>query len=105
MEKGKIKKVMVELANGEVIEFDKQAILFLEDDMTETEKKIHGKSTKMCNIANCDGQFMAQAASALLNTIRENAPGLDSAIMLHHIESNEEDSPLDMLAEMAKVFG
>lgn len=102
---GKIMKVMVELANGEVVEFNKQAVMFFEDDMTETEKKIHGKSTKMCSIANCNGQFMAEAASALLNIVRDNAPGLDSAIMLKHIESEEGESPLDMLKEMAKVFG
>ena len=99
---GKIKKVMVELANGEVIEFNKQAILFLEDEMTDTEKKVHGSSTKMCNIANCDGQFMANAAQHLLATIRENAPGLDSAIMMRHIEGEESNGLFGMLAE---IFG
>lgn len=97
---GKIKKVMVELANGKVLEFDKQAILFLEDDMTDTEKKIHEGTTKMCTIANCDGGFMANAASRLLATIRENAPGMDAAIMMRHLDSDG-----GVLGVLAEVFG
>ena len=99
---GKIKKVMVELANGEVIEFNKQVIMFAEDEMTDTEKKVYGKSTKMCHIANCDGQFMAHAAQEILAHIREQAPGLDAAIMMHHIEGEETNGLFGMLAE---IFG
>lgn len=87
---GKIKKVMVELDNGEVVTFDKQMIMFFEDDMTDNEKKIHDNSTKMCSMANCNRQFMVEAASAVLNTIKEKAPGLDLAILMKHLERSKD---------------
>lgn len=97
MKKPKIKKVMVELENGKVIEFNRQVILVAEDDMTETEKKLHDEQAKMCCVAECSTSFMASAANAVLGMLADNAPGLDSAVMMKHVD--EKHDILSMLAE------
>ena len=102
MENGKIKRVLVELENGEVVEFDKQVVLFAEVEMTELEKKLHSSSTKSCSIANCRGQFLAHAADNLLNSIRHQAPGLDRAIIIRHI-LKQTDSLTEMLEEFDEL--
>lgn len=100
MEKGKIKKVMVELESGKVLEFDKQVILLAEDDMTETEKKLHDEQTKMCCIAECSAPFMASAANSILGMLEDNAPGLDSVVMMKHMDAKH-----DILGMLAEVLG
>lgn len=100
METNKMKKVMVELENGTVLEFTKQAVLFLEDDMTETEKKLHDQETKLCCIANCNPHFLASATNAALSTLAEQAPGLDAAVMMKHMDSQH-----DILGVLADILG
>lgn len=90
MENSKVKKIMVELDNGTVLEFDKQAVLFLEDEMTETEKKLHTENTKMCVIAGCDTSFMIAVAESALNTLASNAPGAELLPMLKFMEERLE---------------
>lgn len=99
MEKANIKKVIVELENGNKLEFDKQVIILAEDEMSETEKRIHTEEkTKICCIANCSPNFMAEVTESMLGTLRKHAPGLDDAVMLAHLEKS---SPmLGMLAEL-----
>ena len=91
MENAKIKKIMVELENGTVLEFDKQAVLFLEDDMTETEKKLHTDNTKMCVIAGCNTAFLIAVAESALNTLATNAPGAEVLPMLKFMEERLAD--------------
>lgn len=98
MENMKIKKVTVELESGAVLEFDKQAVLFLEDEMTATEKKIHTGESKMCCIAGCNPDFLASAAGAALGTLADQVPGLDAVVMLKHM--NSKHSLVDMLEEI-----
>ena len=98
MENVKIKKVMVELTDGTALEFDKQAIVFVEDDMTETERKLHTDNTKLCSIIGCSSSFMATAATSLLSTLAENVPGLDSAVIAKHLDG--EGDIIDMLEKI-----
>ena len=100
MEKAKIKKVMVELENGNVLEFDKQVVLFLEDDMTETEKKLHSENTKMCVVANCDTAFMIAVADSALSTLASNAPGAELIPMVKFMEER-----LGIAGGLADIFG
>ena len=98
MENTKIKKIMVELENGAVLEFDKQAVLFVEDEMTATEKKIHSEETKMCCIAGCSPALLATATGAALGTLAEQAPGMDAVVMMKHMDSKH--SIVEMLEEL-----
>lgn len=86
MVNSKVKKIIVELDNGTVLEFDKQAVLFLEDEMTETEKKIHTENTKMCVIAGCDASFMISVAESALTTLASNVPGSELIPMMKFME-------------------
>ena len=87
MENTKIKKVTVELENGNVLEFDKNVILFAEDEMTATEQKIHTEQTKMCTIASCNSAFMGAAASSALDMLTEHEPALEALVLAKHMAS------------------
>lgn len=100
MENTKIKKIMVELENGAVLEFDKQAVLFLEDEMTETEKKIHDKQTKMCVIAGCDTAFLVAVAESALSTLESNSPGSELIPMIKFMEDK-----LGIVGGLAEILG
>lgn len=83
----KIKKVTVELEDGTVLEFDKQVLVFVEDEMTENEKKVHASETKLCCVASCSPQFVASAAGMALGTLYDHTPGMDAVVMVRHMES------------------
>ena len=100
MENAKIKKVLVELDNGNVLEFDKQVVLFLEDEMTETEKKLHSQNTKMCVVANCDTAFMIAVAESALGTLASNSPGAEMIPMVKFMEDR-----LGIVGGLAEILG
>lgn len=101
MENLKVKKVVVELENGNKLEFDKEVVIFAEDEMSETEKRIHnGQNTKICGIISCCPNFMANVTQSMLGTLRDQMPGLDDAVMMEHLNLA---SPLMSMLE--KVFG
>lgn len=85
MTDAKIKSVKVELENGNVLEFNKQVLLFAMDEMTDTEKKISGASGKICAVVNCKPDFLATCVESALGTLRDQCPGLDSMVMLQHM--------------------
>ena len=87
MEDVKVKKVIVELDNGNTLEFDKQIVLFAEDEMSNTEKKLHsGQTTKITGMVSCSPNFLASATQAMLGNVRDNIPGLDAVVIAEHME-------------------
>lgn len=84
----RIKKVTVELDNGNKLEFDKEVVIYAQDEMSVTEKKIHGNGTKICAIAGCSPNFLANVAESILGSLREVSGGLDTAVILAHLEKN-----------------
>lgn len=97
----KIKKVTVELVDGGKMEFAGEMALFLQDEMTVAEKLIHGvDSDKIFGVVQCSSMFLASIANAALSTLSERAPGLDSAVMLKHLEDKHPE-----LAVLEKILG
>ena len=101
MENVQVKKVIVELDNGNTLEFDKQVVLFAEDEMSNTEKKLNnGQTTKITGVVSCSPNFLANVTESMLGTVRDNAPGLDTCIIAKHMEM------MPSIAEMlAKILG
>lgn len=94
-----IKKVTVELENGKKLEFDKQFILFAEDEMSNTEKTVHGDAHgKICGVVSCKANFMASVASSMLKTMHDKMPGLDRTVIMEHLL--ETDDVAKMLADV-----
>ena len=86
MENKSVKKVIVELENGNKLEFDKQVVIFAEDEMSATEKMLHdGDNGKICGILRCNPNFMANVTESLLSSLKDAAPGLDAIVMSNHI--------------------
>ena len=101
MENTTIKKVIVELENGNKLEFDKQVVLFAEDEMSATEKAIEGEeNTKICGVVSCNPVFMANVIESMLGSLREAAPGFDSAVMMKHLEQTS-----DVKKMLDAIFG
>lgn len=94
-----IKKVTVELENGKKLEFDKQLVLFAEDEMSNTEKAVRGDADgKVCGVVSCKPNFMASVASSMLKTMHDKTPGLDRAVIAEHLV--ETDDLAKMLADV-----
>ena len=101
MENTAVKKVIVELENGNKLEFDKQVIVFAEDEMSNTERAMSGEeSTKICGVIGCNPVFMANVVENLLSSLKDAAPGLDSAVMMKHIEQTS-----DVKKMLDAIFG
>lgn len=101
MENVQVKKVIVELDNGNKIEFDKQVVLFAEDEMSATEKKPNnGQTTKITGVVSCSPNFLATVAESMLGTVRDNAPVLDTVVIAKHMEMTPSFTEL-----LAKLIG
>lgn len=101
MENTAIKKVIVELENGNKLEFDKQVVLFAEDEMSNTEKAMSGdENTKICGVISCNPVFMSNVVESLLGSLKDAAPGLDSAVMMKHLEQTS-----DVKKMLDAIFG
>lgn len=86
-----IKKVTVELENGKKLEFDKQFVLFAEDEMSSTEKAVHGDDqSKICGVVGCKANFLAAAASSMLKTMHDKTPGLDRTVIMEHLVETDD---------------
>ena len=96
-----IKKVIVELENGKTLEFDKQFVLFAEDEMSDTEKAVSdGDNKKVCGVMSCKPSFAAAATGSLLDTLATKAPGVDKEVIMKHLEATD-----NLVAMLAEVFG
>ena len=97
----KVRKVLVELENGNILEFDKQVVIFAEDTMTDSEKQIcDNNDIKMCVITSSSGRFLAEATMASLKNLERLKPGYDQYVIGKYLEA--EDPIIEMLA---KVLG
>ena len=86
-----IKKIIVELDNGKKLEFDKQFALFAQDEMSVTEKSIHGDDfKKICGIISCKSDFAASVAGSLLKMLNEKTPGLDHEVVMKHLVETDD---------------
>lgn len=101
MENTAIKKVIVELENGNKLEFDKQVIVFAEDEMSNTEKAMSGdESTKICGVISCNPVFMANVGEQILKSLKDAVPGLDNAVMMKHMEQTS-----DIMHMLKEILG
>lgn len=97
----KVKKVTVELVDGNKMEFTGEMALFLQDKMTEIEKILHGDDQdKVCGVVQCSPMFLASVTNAALATLSERAPGLDSAVLVKHLEDKHPE-----LAVLEHILG
>ena len=101
MENLAIKKVTVELENGEVLEYSNQLIVFVEEQTTENERKLAGEHyAKATGIINADSAFVASVTETLLGVLRANNPRLECAVLMKHTGADKD------FKEMLKhIFG
>ena len=86
MQNKRIKKVTVELTDGTTLDFDKQIMLFAEDEMSNTEKKLNKEETcKVLAMVDCETHMMASVTESLLGILEDKCPGLDSTVMMKHL--------------------
>ena len=101
MKNMKVKKVTVELVDGNKMEFTGEMALFLQDEMTVAEKLIHGDDRcKVRCVVECSPMFLASVTNAALATLSERAPGLDSAVLVKHVEDKHPE-----LAVLEDILG
>lgn len=96
-----IKKVTVELENGKTLEFDKQFVLFAEDEMSATEKNLRDNGdSKICGVVSCKSTFMAAVVGSMLNTLNSHTDGLDREVIMKHLVETDDTARL-----LATIFG
>ena len=96
-----VKKVIVELDNGKTLEFDKQFVLYAQDEMSETEKRLsEDNESKICGVISCRHSFMASVACSMLETLNSKADGLDRKVIMKHLIDTDDTAKL-----LATIFG
>lgn len=101
MENKKVKKVIVELNDGNKMEFTGEVVMFAEDEMSGAEKLIKGDDhKKMCGVVRCSPGFLATAVNSALGTLADRNPGLDTAVIMKHLENKHSE-----LAVLADILG
>lgn len=101
MENKKVKKVIVELEDGNKMEFDGQVVMFVEDKMSEMEKIFNGDGhEKICGVIQCSPHFLASVTNFALETLAEKTPGLDIAVMMKHLDDAKVSPMMDVLEDI-----
>ncbi len=103
MENKKVKKVIVELEDGNKMEFSGQVVMFVEENMSDLEKMFKGDNPiKIRSVVQCGPHFLAAVTNSALETLAKNTPRLDFAVMMKHLDSKEpkQNSIMSVLADI-----
>lgn len=101
MENRKVKKVIVELEDGNKMEFDGEVVMFAEDKMSGAEKLFKGGDhKKMCGVIQCSSGFLAAVVNSALDTLAEKNLGLEIAVMMKHMDDEKVSPIMDVLADI-----
>ena len=96
-----IKKVTIELENGEVLEYGNQLIIFVEEQTTENERKLAGEHhVKATGMINANPAFVASVTETLIGVLRSNSPRLECAVLMKHTGADK-----DFTEMLAQIFG
>ena len=87
MENKKVKKVIVELEDGNKMEFTGDVVMFAEDEMSGAEKLFKGDDhKKLCGVIQCPSTFLATVTNSVLHTLAENSPGFYMTEMMKQLD-------------------